>query len=64
MVKRMTSHVVGLNAINQSLSNSCSLSRSSCSLAWSSGDRMMRYMGLSSAKRRQVKDTRLGKSFM
>ena len=64
LVKRMTSHLVGLNAISQSLSYCCSMSRSSCSLAWSSGDRMMQYRRLSSAKRRQVEDTQLGKSFI
>ena len=40
----------------------CSFSRSSCSLARSSGDMMIRYKRLSSANRRYVEDTRLGKS--
>ena len=60
----MTSHLLALNDICQSLPHSCSLSRSSCRIRASSGLFILRYRGLSSAKRRVVEDALCGKSLM
>jgi hypothetical protein len=63
-VAMSTSHLSGLNFINQLFSHCCKLSKSLCRMVWSSAVLIIIYRRQSSANSRVVDETTDGKSLM